>query len=156
MQVSTIFLTDDQKFVWAEAGATFPGEQLDKVVQRTLIDLPIDRPQSNFYEIRRLDAPHAFDSLLKLQNTAAARRHIEVDENEFREVLRVEATLFDLIMQAIAMLLDVFLRVLGGALKGATISSIGPQTVALISPQRYVPTWKRQPRVEHDDYGYTL
>lgn len=150
----TLFLTDDQKVMWAEAGTTFPGEQLNEVVQRALIDLPIDKAKNDFYALRRFDAPHAFDALLKLQNTGAARRHIEVNDDEFREVLRIEVTLFDLIMQAIAMLLDVFLRVLGGALKSTSSRSIEPPTVAP-SPQKYLPSWKSQLRIEHDDYGYT-
>ncbi|WP_353742494.1 hypothetical protein WHX55_09850 [Pseudomonas fluorescens] len=154
MQANTLFMTDNQKVMWAEAGTTFPGEQLDKVIQRALMDLSPDRLRNDYYEIRRFDAPNAFDSLLKLQNTGAARRHIEVDQDEFREVLRVEAMLFVLIMQAIAMLLDIFLRVLGGALKGASINATIPLTVAR-TPQKYVPTWQRQPRIEHDDSGYT-
>lgn len=156
---NAIFLTNDQKVMWAEAGTTFPGEQLNQVVQRALTDLPVDQPQTNFYEIRRFDAPHAFDALLKLQNTGSARRHIEVDKDEFREVLRVEATLFDLIMQAISMLLDVFLRLLGGALKApSTRSTELPAEPPLMAPipQKYVPSWqKQQPRIEHDDNGYT-
>lgn len=154
MKVNAVFMTDDQKTMWSEAGAIFPGEQLDKVIQRALMDLSPDRLQLDYYEIRRFDAPHAFDSLLKLQNTGAARRLIEVDQDELREVLRIEARLFVLIMQAIAMLLDVFLRVLGGALKGASVSSTDPVTVAR-TPQKYVPTWQRQPRIECDESGYT-
>jgi len=150
----TLFLTDDQKMIWAEAGTAFPGEQLNEVVQRALIDLPIDKAQNDIYELRRFDAPHAFDALLKLQNTGAARRHIEVTNDELREVLRIEVTLFDLIMQAVAMLLDVFLRVLGGALKSTSTRSTEPPTVAP-SPQKYVPSWKSQLRIEHDDYEYT-
>lgn len=150
----TIFLTDDQKVMWAEAGTAFPGEQLNEVVHRALIDLPIDKVQNDYYELRRFDAPHAFDTLLKLQNTGAARRHIEVSDDEFREVLRIEVTLFDLIMQAIAMLLDVFLRVLGGAFKSASIRSPEPPTVSPL-PQKYLSSWQSQLRIEHDDYGYT-
>lgn len=158
---NAIFLTADQKTMWAEAGTTFPGEQLNQVVQRALTDLPVDQPPTDFYEIRRFDASHAFDALLKLQNTGAARRHIEVDKDkdECREVLRVEATLLDLIMKAIAMLLDVFLRVLGGALKGPSTRSIEPPAeppVMAPIPQKYVPSWqKQQPRIEHDNDGYT-
>lgn len=154
MQVNTLFMTDNQKIMWAEAGTTFPREQLDTVIQRALMDLSPDRLQNDYYEIRRSDAPHVFDSLLKLQNTGAARRLIEVDQDEFREVLRVETTLFVLIMQAIAMLLDIFLRVLGGVLKGASINSTTPPMVARTA-QKYVPTWQRQPHIEHDDSGYT-
>lgn len=116
----TLFLTADQKAMWAEAGTTFPGEQLNQVMQRALIDLSVDQPQTAFYELRRFDAPHAFDTLLKLQNTGTARRLIELDKerDEILEVLLVEARLFDLIMQAIAMLLDVFLRVLPASAVG--------------------------------------
>jgi hypothetical protein len=154
---NAIFLNNDQRIIWAEAGTTFPGEQLNQVIQRALTDLPFDQPPTVFYEIRRFDAPHAFDALLKLQSTGSAKRHIEVDkdEDECREVLLVEATLLDLIMKAIAMLLDVFLRVLGGALKGFSSHSIEPPVTALI-PQKYVPSWrKQQPRIEHEDDGYT-
>lgn len=158
---NTLFLTADQKTMWAEAGTTFPGEQLNQIMTRALLDLPIDQPQINFYEIRRFDAPHAFDTLLKLLSTGTAQRYIELDEDrdEIREVLRVEARLFDLIMQAIAMLLDVFLRVLGAALKApsscSTEPSIEPPSVSPISP-KYAPSPQRhQPRIEHDDDGYT-
>lgn len=156
---TAIFLTDDQKTMWAEAGTTFPGEQLNKIIHRALTDLSVYQPHTDFYEIRRFDAPHAFDALLKLQNTGSARRHIEVDKDEYREVLRIEVTLLDFIMQAISMLLDVFFRVLGGTLKGTSARSIEPSiegpTMALI-PQKYVPSWqKQQPRIVHDDDGYT-
>lgn len=154
MQANTIILTNVQKAMWSEASTYFPREQLDQVLQRALMDMPTDQQQNNFYEIRRFDAPHAFDSLLKLQNAGMARRLIEVDRDECREVLLVEAKIFVLIMQAIAMLLDIFMRVLGGALKGASSSSAEPLTVAR-TPQKYVPTWQRQPRIEHDDGGYT-
>lgn len=155
---NTIFLTDDQKVMWAEAGTTFPGEQLDRIVQRALIDLPLYKLQNDFYELRRFDAPRAFDALLKLQNTGCAQQHIEVDEYEFREVLRIEVALFELIMQAIAMILDVFLRVLGGAFESTSVSSaeppVKPPTMAPI-PQKHIPGWKSQLRIDHDNYGYT-
>lgn len=154
MQLNTMFLTENQKVMWAKAGAIFPSEQLYKVVQRVLIDLPGDHPKNNFYEIRRFDAPHAFDAILKLQNEGVAHRHIEVEKDEYREVLRVEATLFDLIMQAIAMLLDVFLRLLGGVLTGVASSSSEPPVVTPLHKE-YVPTWQRQARIGHDGTGYT-
>ncbi|MFJ3008089.1 hypothetical protein [Pseudomonas fluorescens] len=155
MQRDTLVLSADQKVMWAEAGITFPGNQLDKVIQRALSDLPTEHLGNNFYEIRRFDAPHAFDSLLKLQNTGAARRHIEVVRDEFHEVLRIDSTLFDLIMQAMAMLLDVFLRLLGGALKGRPGDTTVPPKFTP-TPQKYIPTWQRQLRIERDDDdGYT-
>lgn len=154
---NTIFLNDDQKIMWAEAGTYFPGEQLNQVIQRALTDLPVDQPRTVFYEIRRFDAPHAFNALLKLQSTGSAKRHIEVnkEKNEYREVLSVEATLLDLIMEAIAMLLDVLLRILGRTLKASSPSSTEPRVMASIPP-KYLPSWrKHQPRIENDDDGYT-
>ena len=157
----TLFLTVDQKAMWAEAGTTFPDEQLNQVIQRALIDLSVDQPQTAFYELRRFDAPHAFDTLLKLQNTGTARRLIELDKerDEIREVLLVEARHFDLIMQAIAMLLDVFWRVLVGAVKApssrSTEPSIEPPRVSP-TPQKYAPSRPRhQPRIEQENGGYT-
>lgn len=141
--------------MWAEAGITFPGNQLDKVIERALSDLSTDQLENFFYEIRRFDAPHAFNSLLKLQNTGAARRHIEVVKNEFHEVLRIDAGLFDLIMRAMAMLLDVFLRLLGGTLKSRPAGSREPPEVKP-TPNKYVPSWQRQFRIESDrNDGYT-
>lgn len=155
MQRDTLVLSADQKAMWAEAGITFPGNQLDKVIERALSDLSTDQLDNSFYEIRRFDAPHAFDSLLKLQNTGAARRHIEVTRDEFHEVLRIDTTLFDLIMQAMAMLLDVLLRLLGGALNSRPAGSTGLPRVTP-TPQKYVPSWQRQLRIERDDdEGYT-
>lgn len=154
---NAIYLNDNQRIMWAEAGTTFSGERLDQVIQRALIDLPVDQPLNDFYEIRRFDAPHAFDALLKLQNTGSAKRHIEVDKekHEYREVLIVEVTLLDLIMEAIAMILDVLLRILAGTLKDTSPPSPEPFAVASISP-KYLPSWKKnQPRIEHDDVGYT-
>ncbi|MNN62168.1 hypothetical protein D3C81_1774500 [compost metagenome] len=155
MQRDTLVLSADQKAMWAEAGTTFPGNQLDKVIQRALSDLSADQLGNYFYEIRRFDAPHAFDSLLKLQNTGAARRHIEIIRDEYHEVLRIDSTLFDLIMQAVAMLLDVFLRLLGGALKGCPGGSTETPKFTP-TPQKYIPSWQRQLRIERDDDdGYT-
>ncbi|MCF5140162.1 hypothetical protein GIW41_19330 [Pseudomonas sp. PA-6-1D] len=155
MQRNTLVLSADQKAMWAEAGITFPGNQLDKVIERALSDLSTDQLENFFYEIRRFDAPHAFNSLLKLQNTGAARRHIEVVKNEFHEVLRIDAGLFDLIMRAMAMLLDVFLRLLGGTLKSRPAGSREPPEVKP-TPNKYVPSWQRQFRIESDrNDGYT-
>ncbi|MBK5519760.1 hypothetical protein [Pseudomonas sp. TH10] len=154
---NAIFLNDDQRMMWAEAGTIFPGEQLNQVVKRALTYLPVDQPSTDFYEIRRFDAPHAFDALLKLQGTGSAKRHIVVDKDndECREVLRIEATLLDLIMQAIAMLLDVLLRVLDGALKGTSPGTTEAPVMPPIS-QKCVPSWhKQQPRIEHNDDGFT-
>lgn len=154
---NAIFLNNDQRMMWAEAGTTFSGEQLNQVIKRALTDLPVDQPLNAFYEIRRFDVPHAFDALLKLQNTGSAKRHIEVDKekHEYREVLRVETTLLDLIMEAIAMILDVLFRVLGGTLKGTSPLSPEPPVVTPTFP-KYLPSWKKnQPRIEHDDDGYT-
>lgn len=158
---TTLFLTAEQKAMWSEAGTTFTAKQLNQLMKRVLIDLTVDQPQNDFYELRRFDAPHVFDTLLKLQITGRARRHIELDKDrdEIREVLRVEARLFDLIMQAIAMILDVFLRVLAGALKApssrSTEPSFEPPWVSPIPP-KYAPSRQRhQPRIEHDDGGYT-
>ncbi|WP_122672331.1 hypothetical protein [Pseudomonas viridiflava] len=85
---NAIFLNNGQRMMWAEAGTTFSGEQLNQVIKRALTDLPVDQPPNAFYEIRRFDVPHAFDALLKLQNTGSAKRHIEVDKekHEYREV----------------------------------------------------------------------
>lgn len=154
---NAIFLSDDQRLIWAEAGATFPGEQLSQVVYRTLTNLPAVQPTSDFYEIRRINVPHAFDALLKLQNSGLAKRHVEVDKDkhEYYEVLSVQATLLDLIMEAIAMLLDVLLRVLGRTLNGPSPRATEPPVMAPI-PQKYIPSWKKhQPRIEHDDDGCT-
>lgn len=143
--------------MWAEAGTNFPGEQLNLVIQRALANLRVEQPTTSFYEIRRFDAPHAFDALLKLQCTGSAKRHIEVDKEkqEYREVLSVEATLLDKIMETITMLLDVLLRVLGRTLKGSPVPSTEPPAMAP-SPQKYLPSWKKQqPRIEHDYDGYT-
>lgn len=141
--------------MWAEAGITFPGNQLDKVIERALSDLSTDQLENFFYEIRRFDAPHAFNSLLKLQNTGAARRHIEIVRDEFHEVLRIDAALFDLIMRAMAMLLDVFLRLLGGTLKSRPAGSREAPKVKP-TPNKYVPSWQRQFRIESDrNDGYT-
>lgn len=154
---NAIFLSDDQRMMWAEAGATFPGEQLNQVIHRALTNLPVAQPTADFYEIRRFNVPHAFDALLKLQNTGSAKRHVEVDKDkhEYREVLSFEATFLDLIMEAIAMLLDVLLRVLGKTLKGPSPCSTEPPVMAPIS-QKYLPSWKKhQPRIEHDYDGCT-
>jgi len=154
MQRNTIILSADQKAVWTEAGTTFPGHELDMVIQRALSDLPTKQVGNSFYEIRRPDAPHAFNSLLKLQNTGAARRHIELARDELHEVLHIDTTLFDLITQAVAMLLDIFLRLLGGVSKIQPGGSREPPKVKT-TPEKYIPSWQRQLRIESDrDEGY--
>ncbi|EPJ92146.1 hypothetical protein [Pseudomonas psychrophila] len=151
---NTIPLTRDHKVILAEASVAFPGEQLNEIVQRAFIDLPVNKEQSKFYELRRFDTPLAFDAILKLQNTGSARRYIEVNGEEFSEVLHIEVTLLDLIMHTISLLLDVLFRALGGSLRSTSIRSTEPPTVAP-HPQKYVPSWKSGLRIEHDDYGYT-
>lgn len=154
MQVHTLGLSDDKRVMWAKAGATFPGEKLNEVVTRTLADLPKDRVLVNFYEIRRTDVPTAFDALLKLQKTGAACRYIETDEEEFREVLRVELTLLDAIMCALALLLDVILGMLSPNASGGGMPPVAAMSEAPTAPdiRPYVPSWKRQPqKIEYDE-----
>lgn len=145
---NTLFLSEDNRVIWTKAGTTFPGEKLNQVVTRTLADLPKDRALVDFYEIRRTDVPTAFHALLKLQNTGAACRYIETDEDEFREVLRVEVTLLDAIMLALALLLDVIIGMLSPNASGGGIPPITVMPEATTAPdiKPYVPTWKRQPR----------
>lgn len=153
-QVHTLILSDDKRAMWAKAGTIFPGEKLNEVVIRTLADLPKNRALVDFYEIRRTDVPTAFDALLKLQNIDAAFRYIETDEDEFREVLRVELTLLDAIMCALALLLDVILGMLSPNASGGGMPPLVAMSKAPIVPdiRPYVPSWKRQPqKIEYDE-----
>lgn len=141
-----LYLSQDHRLMLTRACSTFPGEKLNEVIARALADIPSDRLLVDFYEIRRTDVPRAFDALLKLQNTGSARRYIEIDENEFREVLRVEVTLLDAILLVLALLLDVINGMLAS---GACAGGEPPATVMpapLVTPEAkpYVPTWKRQ------------
>lgn len=155
MQVNTLVLSDDKRAMWARAGATFPGEKLNEVVTRTLEDLPKNRALVDFYEVRRADVPTAFDALLKLQRTGAACRYIETDEDEFREVLRVELTLLDAIMRALELLLDVILDILSpnpGGCGGVPPLAAIPEAPLAPDTKLYVPAWKRQPqRIVYDE-----
>ncbi|MFV0927063.1 hypothetical protein [Pseudomonas palmensis] len=148
IQKNTLVLSNDMRITWAKAGTTFPGEQLNQVVTRTLENLPKDRALVDFYEIRRTDVPTAFHALLKLQNTGAAYRYIETDEDEFREVLRVEVTLLDAIMLALALLLDVIVGMLSPTSSGGGIPPLAAMPEVPITPdiRPYVPASKRQPR----------
>lgn len=145
---NTLVLSDDMRVIWAKAGATFPGEKLNQVVARTLADLPNDRALVDFYEIRRTDVPTAFDALLKLQNTGAACRYIETDEDEFREVLRVEVTLLGAIMLALGLLLDVIMGMLSPSASGGGVPPLAAMPEVPIAPdiKSYAPALKRQPR----------
>jgi hypothetical protein len=140
------FLSEDNRVMLARASATFPGEKLNEVITRALADMLKDRPLVDFYEIRRTNVPRAFDALLKLQNTGAASRYIETDEDEFREVLRVEVTLLDAILLVLALLLDV----IHGMLAPAAGSGGEPPLTMIPAPpatpeiKPYVPKWKLQ------------
>lgn len=149
-----LFLSQDKRVMLARAGATFPGEKLNEVIARTLADIPKDRPLVDFYEIRRADVPRAFDALLKLQNTGLARRYIETEEDEFREVLRVEVTLLDAILLVLALLLDVIHGMLapGAGGGGEPPVAVIPAPPATPEIKPYVPKWKLQAqRIGYDE-----
>lgn len=148
-ETKMLVLSEDMRVTWAKAGKLFPGRQLDEVLTRTLADFSTDRVSPGFYEIRRSDVPSAFCSLLKLQNTGRASRYIETDETEFREVLRVEASLLNAIMIALALVLDIILSiVLPSASDGGASPPLKvPDTVPPLIVKPYVPTWKRQSQV---------
>lgn len=149
-----LFLSQDHRLMLARAGSTFPGEKLNEVIARALADIPNDRPLADFYEIRRTDVPRAFDALLKLQNTGSARRYIETDENEFREVLRVEVTLLDAILLVLALLLDVIHGMLASGAGGGREppATVMPAPLATPEVKPYVPTWKLQAqRIDYDE-----
>lgn len=139
-------LSQDHRLLLARACSTFPGEKLNEVITRALADISNDRVLVDFYEIRRTDVPRTFDALLKLQNTGSARRYIETDENEFREVLRVEVTLLDAILLVLALLLDVIHGMLASCAGGGGEShtTVLPAPLAAPEARPYVPTWKRQ------------
>mgnify|MGYP003599780797 FL=1 len=152
-EAKKLMLSEDMRITLAEAGKLFPGKQLDEVLNRTLADFPNDRELFAFYEIRRRDVPTAFDALHKLQNTGRARRYIETDEDEFREVLNVEVSLLNAIMLALTLVLDIILNMIlpRASEGGASLSSIVPVNVPPPTARPYVPTWKRQPQViSHD------
>ncbi|WP_449439255.1 hypothetical protein [Pseudomonas migulae] len=157
IQAKSLVLSEDKRAIWAKAGKIFPGKKLNELVTRTLADLPTDRALVDFYEIRRRDVPTAFDALLKLQNTGLAHRYIEADEHEFWEVLRVEVTLLDAIMLALALLLDVILNMLSPETSGSgepplTALPGAPEAPETPHIEPYVPTWKRQPqRISNDE-----
>ena len=157
LEAKTFFLSEDNRAMWAKAGTTFPGEKLNQVVTRTLADLPKNRDLVDFYEIRRTDVPTAFDALLKLQNTGAASRYIEIDEQELREVLRVEVRLMDAIMLALALLLDVILSMLLPSTSTSTSTNASGKPPLAATPvaleiKPYMPSWKRhQQRIGYDE-----
>ncbi len=146
IQENTLVLPEEMRVIWVKAGLTFPGERLNAVIARTLADLPNCQGFLEFYEIRRTDVPNAFDALLKLQKTGAARRYIETDENEFREVLKVEATLLNAIMLSLALLLDVILGMLSPGSSGGgnpPFTDISSST-SFPEVKPYTPARKRQ------------
>ncbi|WP_150766915.1 hypothetical protein [Pseudomonas fluorescens] len=140
------FLSEDQLAIWANAGKSMPRKQLDELMLQTPPTLVKDRNLDEFYEVRRIDVPTVFDSLLKLQNTGAARRHIETFQGEFREVLRIEVTLLDGIMLILGMVLGFILGMLSPGASGAGKPPSMANPVNDLSPENkiYVPTWKRQ------------
>lgn len=144
-----MFLDEDKKDMWAQAGTHFPGEQLHQAIQRALNDAPADQDSAVVYEVRRRDIPAAFDELKKLQSTGRARCYIEVEGDDFREVLRIEATMLDAVMLALALLLDVLIKLLG---RGSSTATSGPVTTSPAPPSAhppkpgYVPSWKRGPQ----------
>lgn len=144
-ETKTLVLSADMRTTWAKAGKMFSGQRLDEVLTRTLADFSHDGAMVGFYEIRRRDVPTVFDSLLKLQNTGCARRYIETDETEFREVLKVEVSLLNAIMVALALILDV---ILGIVLPKASDESASLSTTVSGAPptltKPYVPSWKRE------------
>ena len=145
---STLVLTEQNRAILAKAGATFPGEKLHQVMTRTLADLPTDRTFVDFYEFCRMDVPSAFDALLKLQNTGYACRYIRPDGEELCEVLRVEVTLLDAVMLALALLLDVIVGMLSPSSSGGGKPPVTAITSATLVPEYkpYTPIRKRQPQ----------
>ncbi|UVJ43485.1 hypothetical protein NVV94_23525 [Pseudomonas sp. LS1212] len=147
IQRNIFLLPEDKCALWAKASANFPGEKLGEIMKRTLSDLSKERFVPDFYEIRRVDVPAAFDALLKLQSTGLAHRHFETDNEEIREVLEIEMTLLNAIMIALALLLDVFFYMLPPNASGGDKL---PPTASGVENKPYVPTWKRQPQVGYD------
>lgn len=146
-EATALVLSEDMRVTWAKAGKLFPGKQLEEVLNRTLADFSSDCALVTFYEIRRRDVPTAFDALLKLQNMGGARRYIETDENEFREVLNVEVSLLNAIMLALSLVLDIISNMVLSRVgdSGVSLSSRVPEKNSPRSAKPYVPTWRRQP-----------
>lgn len=148
IEAKYLHLSEDQRQTWAQAGSLFPGEKLSEVVLYALDEAAPWGDAKGTYEIRRSDVPGAFDALLKLQKDDAASRTVRVEGEEFWEVLLVEAWLFEQLIQIVAKLIESMLQLIGG---GAGSPPAGP---ARTRKPEYVPTWKRHPRISHDE-GYT-
>lgn len=147
IEAKYLHLSEDQRQTWAQAGSLFPGEKLSEVVLYALDEAAPWGDAKGVYEIRRSDAPGAFDALLKLQKDDAASRNVRVEGEDFWEILLVEAWLFEQIMLIVAKLIESMLQLMGG---GAGSPPAGPAK----RKAEYVPTWKRQALIGHDD-GYT-
>jgi len=137
------YLNDEQTAMWVEAGTHFPGEQLIQILQRTLQDLQQDHCPDDVYALHRDESPPAYDALVTLEGRGIERRHIYVEPRGERDVLHIDVTLFDLIAQAIALLLDVMLRIFGAS----------PPVAPPVAPM-HVPSWQRQPRLRHGTDRY--
>ena len=142
---NVIYLDDQQKAMWLEAGQVFPGE-LAQVMHRALQDLPQDHCPEDVYALYRDDAPEAFDALAALEGRGIERRHIYVEPRGERDLLHIDITLLDLIAQSIALLIDVLTSIFG--------SSPPVSPPAHINRPGRAPSWQRQLRIRHDAGGY--
>ena len=139
-------LNREQLATWVNASKYFSRKQINDLITQTPLAQSHALDTDAFYEIRRIDIPEAFDSLLKLQNTGAATRHIETSRDEAREVLRVNIPLLDGIMLILTTLIESILRLLSLDSDGARTPPSMPSSTNAPPPIKevYVPTWKRQ------------
>lgn len=157
MNANTILpLNEDQLATWVSASKYFSREEINRLItQAGLVQNHIQNTDAA-YEICRTDIPEAFDSLLKLQNSGAATRHVEILQSEFREVLRVNTSLLDAITTILSTLIEIILRLLS---KDSANTDYSPKTTLNagapnVSKGNYVPTWKRQEKLIGYDGPY--
>jgi len=86
-EATVLLLPDEKRAILARAGKTFPGEKLNDVVVRTLSEISKNQISVEFYEIRRVDVPWAFDALLKYKIQAWLKDMLKLMKKSFGRYL---------------------------------------------------------------------
>lgn len=126
-----VVLNNDEKMLWIKAGDVFPGEQLREKVHAIVRVAPRPRVDEELtYLVSERDMPsNVWPALWILRSGGYAEGRKDLQDDDGREVMEVDGSIFDLLMEGLKRLIEAVLGIAEGAVTRS--SGVGKKSLLI-------------------------